>query len=609
MHLLAYDYLSATHTPQIGLSRTATLIKSARAEVPQSLLFDTGDFLQGNVLGDQVAQHDQNVAKLHPAIAAMNALKYDGATLGNHEFSYGLGFLLDSLISARFPLVLANVARTLGPRPSADQTLLHPYRILQKTLRSGSGAKRTIRVGVVGFVPPQTAVWDRHAVQGQLHFRDIVETARDYLPRMKADGADLIVALAHSGIAAPDDPQVRENAVLPLSNLDGIDVILCGHQHRLFPDPAFADLPGVDIGNGTINGKPTMMPGFWGSHLGVMDLVLGPDDTGGWKIRHHHTDLRPIYNGVPQSGINETIAEAPEIVAAVRHHHQSTLNHIEKPVGTTRQPLNTFFALVADDASLQLVARAQADYVGRKLHATPDAALPLLSAVSPYKAGGQAGAGNFTDIGTGPLTLRSLADLYPFPNEICAVRLTGRDIVEWLERCAALFHRILHGLRQQALHNPVFPSYSFDHIVGLEYRIDPSQPPRYTPDGKFVSSENRRISAITWRARPIDPGQEFIVATNSFRASGGGGFAPVPPEKMVLETGEPIREILGDYIRQQGTVAVRPEPVWHFCPLIGTSAQFKTSLSAIERLATVPRRNLSLDSISEDGFATINIDF
>ncbi len=609
MHLLAYDYFSATNNPQIGLSRTATLVKTARAEVPNSLLFDTGDFLQGNPLGDQVARHDKQNAKLHPAIAAMNALEYDGATLGNHEFSYGLGFLIDSLISAHFPLVLANVARSLGHRPTADRTFLHPYRVLQKTARDGSGSQQTIRIGMIGFVPPQTAVWDRHAVEGQLYFRDIVETARDYIPRMKADGADLIIALAHSGIATPDDPQVQENAVLPLSEIDGIDAILCGHQHRLFPDSVFANIPGVDILDGTVNGKPAMMPGFWGSHLGVMDLVVAPKDSGGWEIRRHQTELRPIYSGVPQSGISDSITEAPEVVTAVHDHHQLTLSDIEKPVGVTRHPLNTFFALVADDASLQLVAQAQSDYVARCLQGSPDATLPVLSAVSPFKAGGQAGASNYTDIGAGPLTLRSLADLYPFPNVICAVKLTGREIVEWLERCAALFLRISQGLRRQALHNPDFPSYSFDHIVGLEYQIDPSQPPRYTPKGRIVSDENRRISAITWRGNPVGPDQEFIVATNSFRASGGGGFAPVPGEKVALETHRQVRDILGDYIRHLGTVDIVPEPVWRFRKLSGTSAQFKTSLNAVERLMDIPRRTLSFDSLTEDGFAMIHMDF
>ncbi len=609
MHLLAYDYFTQSPNPQTGLSRTATLIKTARSETANALLFDTGDFLQGNLLGDQIAYRDDGATRLHPAIAAMNTLHYDGATLGNHEFSYGLEFLLDTIISARFPLVLANVARELGTWPSDDRTILHPYRILERQLRGASGAISTIRIGLIGFLPPQTAVWDRHFVDGEVHFRDIVETAHDYVPRMKAEGADLIIALAHSGIALGDERQQQENAVIPLSRIDGIDVILCGHQHRLFPDSSFFGTPGIDVTKGTINGTPVMMPGFWGSHLGVMDLVLAQDAAGKWIIRRHKTELRPVAGSAHHNDPRKAAAEAPEVLNAVRYHHEATLDHIQTPVGETRNPLHSFFALVADDASIQLVARAQADHVARALARTPHDGLPVLSAVAPFKAGGRAGPNHYTDIPAGPLTLCSLADLYHFPNAVCAVRLTGRDIVEWLEHCASMFHRITPGLQNQSLHDPQFPSYDFDHMVGLEYEIDPSQPARYSPEGVLNCTNSRRIGTVTWQGAPVDPEQEFIVATNSFRASGGGGMVQVAPGDMALKPDLPVRDILADYTRRKGCIDIVPEPVWRFRPLENTSARFKSSPRAVDRLQDIPRRKVSYEQTDNDGFALVRLEF
>ena len=426
---------------------------------------------------------------------------------------------------------------------------------------------------------------------------------------MKAEGADLVIALAHTGIATGDDRLVQENAAIPLSRIDGIDVILCGHQHRLFPHNSFSDLPGVDTTEGSINGTPAMMSGFWGSHLGVMDLVLHQDASGKWNLRRHKTELRPVSNPTAQGRERETIVEAPEIVQAVNHYHQATLEYMQRPVGVTLKPLHSFLALVANDASVQLVARAQADYVARALENTRHAGLPILSAASPFKVGGRAGPRYYTDIPAGPLTLRSLADLYHFPNTSCALRLTGSQVIEWLERCASLFHRITPGLDGQALHDPQFPGYDFDHMIGLEYEIDPSLPARYSPEGRLISPDHGRITAVDWRGAPVDPDQEFIVATNSFRASGGGGFVQVPPEGMALSSKFPVRALLADYIKRQGSIDITPEPVWRFKTLPGTSARFKTALRAVDHLAEVPGRELGFDGTTEDGFALFRIDF
>ena len=609
VHLLAYDYFAERDSASVGLSRTATLIKDARVEVTNSLLFDTGDFLQGNLLGDRVARYGANDLEIHPAISAMNALRYDAATLGNHEFGFGLDFLLDTLVSARFPLVLANVARKLGPVPSQDQAFLNPYRIVEKQVFDASMTLQKIRVGYIGFVPPQSAVWDRHNVDGQLYFRDIVESAQDYVPQMKDEGADLIIALSHSGIDAAGGDPMSENASLSLAGVEGIDVVLCGHQHRRFPGLGFTGIAGVDPVAGTLHGKPAVMAGFWGSHLGLIDLVLHKTERGGWELRRHKSELRAIASDSRQSLINESVDEAPEVVHAVHDHHNKTLAYMKRSVGRTMQPLHSFFSMVASDRAMQLVARAQADFVSQALAHSDFSGLPILSAAAPFKAGGRAGPSYFTNVPEGTLTIRSLADLYLFPNSLCAVRMTGEDVADWLERVAALFQQITLGEQDQELHQPEFASYNFDHVLGITYEIDPSQPARYSPHGSVIDPDATRISKLNFQGQPIDPKQQFIVATNSFRASGGGGFKQFSPDKIELETQKASREILEDYIVRQKHIYFDPEPLWQFKSLANTSALFKTAPEAINHLSELQNRAISPAGASEDGFTLMRLSF
>jgi 2',3'-cyclic-nucleotide 2'-phosphodiesterase / 3'-nucleotidase len=114
----------------------------------------------------------------HPMIAAMNTLGFDASTLGNHEFNYGLPFLMNSVAGAAFPIVCANVATTQGAAATADTTLVPPYVILDREVTDGAGTVLPIRVGIIGFVPPQIMTWDRRHLEGNVTVRDIVAAAR-----------------------------------------------------------------------------------------------------------------------------------------------------------------------------------------------------------------------------------------------------------------------------------------------------------------------------------------------------------------------------------------------------------------------------------------------
>ncbi len=270
MNLLNYDYYQDKTTNEFDLAKTVTLIKQSRAEVANSILIDNGDILQGNPLGDYVAKiHLLNTGEIHPAYKVLNQLNYSVGNLGNHEFNYGLPFLLNSIKGAKFPYINSNIINLKTNKP-----MFTPYVILKQRIVDNTGKKQVVKIGVIGFVPPQIMQWDRANLEGQVKVVDIVETAQKYIPQMRAEGADIIIAVPHSGFEKGDTAKFAENSVAGLSKVAGIDVILFGHAHAEFPSSSFADYPGVNLESGTINGVAAVMPGRWGDHLGVVDLQL-----------------------------------------------------------------------------------------------------------------------------------------------------------------------------------------------------------------------------------------------------------------------------------------------------------------------------------------------
>ncbi len=383
---LGYDYYQDKPTGEFGFEYTATLIENARKEKRNTLLYDNGDLIQGNPLGDYVARvHPLQAGELHPMHAAMQLLGYDAGNFGNHEFNYGLPFLQQVMAAAPMPMVNANVYVYDGDNnPDNDKNAFTPYLIQRKIVYDAQGRPQVLNVGVIGFLPPQIMQWDKDNLQGKVTTRDIVETARKFVPQMKAQGADIIIAIAHSGLSADYQPG-QENVATELTKLDGIDVVLSGHSHQEFPGPVYKSIPGADIVKGTINGKPVVMAGFWGNTLGIVDLKL--QKVGQlWKVQDSSSMLRPIWDKAAKASL---IKPDPRIARAVKQAHEGTLAYVRGKVADLASPINSYWALVQDDPSVQLVSNAQIAYVKAALAGGQYANLPVLSAAAPFKAGGR----------------------------------------------------------------------------------------------------------------------------------------------------------------------------------------------------------------------------
>ncbi|WP_170333568.1 bifunctional 2',3'-cyclic-nucleotide 2'-phosphodiesterase/3'-nucleotidase [Ruegeria arenilitoris] len=607
VHVFPYDYYADKPRDTVGLSRTASIINQIRAEATNSLLVDNGDFLQGNPMGDYIAyERGMKDGDAHPIITAFNTIGYDAATLGNHEFNYGLSFLEKSLAGAEFPVVLANIVTEKGATARDDKTLVAPYAILDREIELGDGSTHPIKIGVIGFTPPQIMNWDRKHLEGNVQARDIVESAQAYVPEMKEQGCDLIIALSHSGIGEADHSEGMENASVPLAGVEGIDALVTGHNHLVFPSPTFADSPGVDVEKGTLMGKPAVMGGFWGSHLGVLDLLLERDgDT--WRVVTTTSEARPISKRNEDRSITALVGDDQKVLDSVATDHDETLAYVRRAVGKTSAPLHSYFALVADDPSLQIVSIAQKWYVEQMLKGTEHEGLPILSAAAPFKAGGRGGPEYYTDVPVGDVAIKNVADLYLYPNTVRAVRVNGAQVRGWLERSAGMFNQIEVGSEDAILLNPSFPSYNFDVMDGVTYQIDLSQPSRFDPKGEELNPDAARIVNLEFNGAPVTDDMEFIVATNNYRASGGGSFPGAMGDTIIFEAPDTNRDVIVRYIVEQGTIDPKADANWSFAPLNDTSVLFETGPKARDYLSDV--EGVSLEDAGEgaDGFAAFRI--
>ena len=610
-NMMDFDYYKDTPTEKFGLVRTASLINAARQEAVNSVLVDNGDLIQGSPLGDYMAAKGLKDGDVHPVYKAMNTLDYAVGNLGNHEFNYGLDYLHKALAGANFPYVNANIIDAKTQKP-----LFTPFLIKETQVKDKDGKPHTLKIGYIGFVPPQIMTWDKANLSGKVTVNDITETARKYVPQMRAQGADLVVVVAHSGLSAEPYKALAENSVYYLSQVPGVDAILFGHAHAVFPGKDFATVKGADIAQGTLNGVPAVMPGMWGDHLGIVDLVLNNDD-GKWKVTQSKAEARPVYDAQAKKSL---AAEDQNLVKVLKADHDATRDFVGQPVGKSADPMYSYLALVQDDPTVQVVNNAQKAYVEHFIQGDPDLAqLPVLSAAAPFKVGGRKNdPASFVEVEKGQLTLRNAADLYLYPNTLVVVKATGAEVKEWLECSAGQFNQIdVNSAKPQPLLNwDGFRTYNFDVIDGVKYQIDVTQPAKYDGECQTVNPKAERITHLTFNGKPIDPNATFLVATNNYHAY-GGKFAGTGDSHIAFASPDENRSVLAAWIGEQSKKSGEIHPAadnnWRLAPIhsdVKLDVRFETSPSEkaaafIKEKAQYPMQQVATDEI---GFAIYQVD-
>ena len=566
-NIMSYDYYKLAPDLSLGFERMSTLVSQARAQFPNNLLIDDGDVIQGTPLGDyQALVSPVPCSDKLAMFKAMDLIHYDAGNIGNHEFNYGLGYLsqvtgqtldVDPLpptasqarcAGPSFPQVLANVVSKRSGKP-----LFAPYALLNRTFTAtmpgGGTATASLNVGLIGFTPPTIMAWDKRWLDGNVYTTGFKETAESMIPEMRAKGADLVVAVSHGGLDNSPYTPTMENGSWWLTMAGRsdssqpalMDALLIGHSHQVFPNATSTvtqfNLPGVDKVHGSVNGVPTVMANYWGKHLGVIQLTLIYDGRH-WTVDPSKTvvEARSIQN--PDKSY---VAADPAVGAAVAAEHQATINYVKTPIGTSDFRMTTYFADVGEVTAIEVVNQAQTAYVMDYINANlPQyVGLPVLSVSAPFKSG-FAGGNDYTDVAAGNVAINNAADLYLYANTIYAVKVSGADIKAWLETAAKRFNTIDPTVSTPQALVSSFPGYNFDVFTSpdLTYQINVTQP---------VGS---RIVALSYKGAPVDPAAAFIVATNNYRASGGGNFPGLDGSKTILASPDASRDVLIAYIKK-----------------------------------------------------------
>lgn len=634
-NVLGYDYYKLAEDKSYGVDRTATLIANARKENANTLLFDNGDTIQGTALSDyQALVAPVQCSDMLAIYKQMKLLAYDAATLGNHEFNYGLPFLSQvtntdfglagigkgtaqtnsagakDCAAPGFPFVSANVVSAASKQP-----IFKPWVLLNKTFKAtdpnGKQIEVALKVGVIGFAPPPILQWDKVNLEGHVEVAGWKESAQRYVPEMRAAGADLVVALAHGGIdMLTEYSPAMENGAGYLSQVAGIDALITGHQHLLFPDTnaksQFAGQPGINLEKGLINGVPAVQAGQWGNNLGQITLKLAYDK--GWQVQKDATRVQRIstrltaQNGATPATYVEPDAAVQQLVQA---EHAATISYVKTPIGQSRFDMATYYALAGDVSALQIVNMAQIDYLTDYIAKNKPsyAALPILSAAAPFK-GGRNGPGDFTYVKQGNIAINNAADLYLYPNTLQVVRVSGDIVRQWLEKTAEQFRQIDPGqVAPQDLIDTGFPTFNFDVLYAagnaLRYEIDVTRP------------KGSRITKLTYQGAPLDPAAQFLVVTNNYRASGGGDFPGLAGGKgdIVLQAPDASRDVLISYIRKHPDLDLATyglDRSWRFArvgalagPVVFSSVPGTLAMAAAHGVDNVTVHDATPDSVTQ----------
>ncbi|UXY26948.1 bifunctional metallophosphatase/5'-nucleotidase [Streptomyces sp. HUAS TT20] len=524
-HVFNWDYFkNAEYTDKAGnaqgLSRISTLVNQIRAEKGRcnTLLLDAGDTIQGTPLTYYYAKVDPITAKggpVHPMAQAMNAIGYDAAALGNHEFNYGIETLRKFEDQCHFPLLGANAvdAKTLKPA-------FPPY-FIKKFHVPGAPP---VKVAVLGLTNPGIAIWDKAYVQGKLAFPGLKEQAAKWVPKLRAMGADVVVVSAHSGSSGTSSygdqlPYVENSAALVAQQVPGIDAILVGHAHL--------EIPELKVTNAK-TGKTVVLsePLAFAERLSVFDieLVFG---RGRWTVE-----------SVSSKVLNSnTVADDPKITKLLTDEHAKVVEYVNQVVGSATETLTTVDARYKDAPIIDLINKVQEDVVKAALAGTEYAALPVVSQASPFS--------RTSEIPAGSVTIRDLSSLYVYDNTLVAKLLTGAQIRAYLEYSAEYFVQTAADATvdvEKLTNANNRPDYNYDYVSGFQYDIDIAQ------------AAGSRIKNLTYNGAALDDAQQFVFAVNNYRANGGGAFPHVASAKELWSESTEIRTRIAEWVTAKGVL-------------------------------------------------------
>lgn len=449
-----------------------------------------------------------------------NAIGYDAQAPGNHEFDYGLDLLDAYVDDADFPVLAANVISTETGEP-----LLQPYTIITKKMKN-----KPIKVGILGLTTPGSMIWNKGHLEGKVMIEDMVTSAQKWVPQLKAAGADVVVVLSHAGIGlssydtssglGEENPSDKIAAQVP-----DIDVMVLGHTHRVDAAEQFI--------TNEVTGEQVLLtqPMYWGQSVSDVTMDL-KKVRGQWEVTEANAEH--ILTG--------SVEEDPELIAATDPAHETTIDYVNTVIAQSVTELPATESRYRDTAIIDYIQMVQTETVTNALAGTQYADLPVLSVAAPFSR-----TAVFPE---GDVTIRDMAGLYIYDNTLEAVVLNGTQVKEFLEYSAKYFGTVAPGetFDPETDTSVVYNGqqvwdYNYDIIAGVNYEIDLSQP---------VGSRIENMTKAD--GTPVTADDQFVVALNNYRRSGGGNFPHVSTAPVVYNEMQEIRQLLIDWAVEKGTI-------------------------------------------------------
>ena len=542
-----------------GLSRAATIIKTAKQEVDtsNSLLFDLGDNFF-DYTTDYIYNYSSSAKQ--PCYQALNKIGYDAITLGNHEFDYSLTYLKNQLSWAGLSdkVVLSNVKDAV-----TKKNVWAENKIITKKLKTSSGQEMEVKVGLIGETVPSLSK-KRSNYTTVLSTEDIVQNVKGQVTKLKDKGADVIVVLAHSGIGSAKPENKADNAGYALTKIDGVDAVLCGHAHRDFPVSSgsiYDNLPGVDLETGLTNDKVLIQVANRASSVGVADLKLSVVDNK-VVISKKSTEVRKVNKNTE---VNQTIND---IFGATWLKRFLADCDTELAGVSLNTDLQNYFAPQEDSEVIQLLNQIKMMYALKYINAAaPEHKnLPVIAASTNLKDGSE-DATDYVDI-TESFKKNNIHNLVDYHTGLYVYKITGAQLREWVEFSASCYEQadknlLIQGTEEtteetieiqqsqfkgesaseeddsedsqeevsmiqtpvteiidytdpKSLQYTLQPGYlsNWNYLYffdGIEYTIDTSVEPRYDGNGNQIR-DTKRVVSFTRNGKEISDTQIFAIA-------------------------------------------------------------------------------------------------
>ena len=512
--VIGWNYFTAKEA-DLGLAKVSTIINEGRRNKGADddiLVIDGGDILQGTPLDTYMVQHPNEwKAGQHPMFAAFNKIGYDAIELGNHEFNFGLDYLRKA-IGKNKNVLGANV---IDDKTGKTWNGVRPY--LMKTVKI-DGEK--VKVGIIGTDTPAIPNFEDPSHFAGVHFVDQVPVIKQCIKELKAQGADIIIGVTHSGVPRGDRNSAENQVVSIAEACPELSLLICAHNHVVIDNQSGVKGPdGTVYKDAVINGVPVVESGKDGKFVGESKLTLKKVD-GKWKVEKVST------KAVSTKGVKDD----PAIVAQVKPWHEKTLKNLQTVIGQASDVFSGAESNHQDSAIVDLVNEVQRHYAGTQLSAS-------------------ASFNTSQNIDKGPITLQEMSGLYIYENYLYGIEINGAELRKYMEHAASFYGTT--------------PDYNYDMIQGVDYTIDMTKP---------VGS---RITKLQYKGKDVKDTDTFTMAINDYRMNGGSGYMAAmgytngKKPKVIFDSmrkygddGQ-MRALMIRYVQEKGTITPACDHNWN----------------------------------------------